>query len=1032
MAKPLQCAGCPFLPRTQVLAQGSTDARIMLVGDNPTLTSPRGGSPFQDRPGSIITSALRRLQTMYINSENGTERWNSLKTFRTYAVQCATDDRPTKDVTTRCRRYLEQDIARVKPTVVVAFGASAMRSVLVGTKSKFNDLRGTFIKTALKAPSTPYYVYVTYSPKAVLGQPGLYDDLVRDLRKVFLFAEGRVDQKKHSEEFLRSQYVFPRTVAEVKEVCQHIINYSNNGEPPERHLIAYDTETSTLEPYDPTAKILCVSFSWATLKATTIVLDHPRAWWTPEERDQVAYWIKAVLACPKPKALHHEKFDRQMTVHRYGWPMENVRWDTMAGEHLLEEDKRGQYGLKVLTRVRLPMYAGYDGKIDEMREAHGGMTRAQTGKKYRKDQAKYEAACIEYALRTEEFEKAYTVYRRGLDKWTLKRIAEKERAAQARKDGETSKTLRRMRPDVIGPKPKKPLKPKHPVEPVRQDPFDFTMIPMEDLILYAGVDADVTRQHVLHQNQRLDYEHTQDVKMRERTESAALPPAPVKQLMSRHVLPSSKSFAEMEFTGFPVDLPYLEELDGKLQEVVTKTEEELYDLAGERFVLGNPKEVTEILFNRGFYDSDGNHVVVPVTDDVARTTKGQIKADETALLFVANTYGYEFPKKVITFRKAAKARNPFLTNVREHAVIDGRMHSSLHLSGTATGRSSSSQENMQNVPKMLAGFNIKKIFVPPEGYTLIDTDAKGAEVRIFAGYSGDKKLIQAINEGMDAHSFFTSEVFGYAYEEVERMRQVADDLYAKKLNGEPFDQALMDEANNIVRQRTNCKRVVFGTLYGAAAPKIAETAGISIQEAKNVIALMFDMFPSIPAYISQTENEVRLFKGVYTYTGRKRRFPMADMRMFSGRCFRQAVNFKIQATSSDIVLWVLNQILPVVKRDMRGYFHATVHDSIVFSVPHTYTSQVKDLMYEYGTVRVRKEFPWLPVEFLWDVDAGRNYGECTSIDKYLKGQRRHDISIEETEIISDAEIREGLDLALDQGDDRRTPDCNESGSARQT
>lgn len=985
----------------------------MLVGDNPTLTSPQGGAPFQDRPGAIITSALRKLQLMYTNSENGTARWAKLKTFRTYAVQCATDDRPTKDATVKCRQhFLEGDIARVKPTVIVAFGATAMRSVLVGTKSKFDDLRGTFIKGYVKNPATSFYVYVTYSPKAVLGQPGLYDDLVRDLRKVFLFAEGRLDQKTHSEEFLRQQYIFPRTVEEVREVCETILNYSNPGDPPSQHLIAYDTETSTLEPYDPDAKIICVSFSWAKLKATTIVLDHPKSWWTPEEREQVAYWIKRVLASPKPKVLHHEKFDRQMTVHRYGWPMENVVWDTMAGEHLIEEDKKGQYGLKVLTRVRLPAYAGYDGKIDDMREEHGGLTRAQTGKKYRKDMAKYEEACRQYATRVEIYEKEFSKYRRELDKWTERREKEKERAAQARKDGETSKTLRRMRQDVIGKKPTKPTKPKQPVEPVRQEPFDFTMIPLDDLELYAAVDADVTRQHVLHQNQRLDHEYKNDIKVRERVKGADLPPGPVKALMRRHVLPTSVSFSSMEFTGFPVDLKYLEELDGKLQEVVEKTEQELYELAGDKFVLGNPKEVTQVMFERGFYDGQGNKVVVPMTDDIARTPKGQIKADEKALLFVANTYGYAFPKKVVTYRKAAKARSPFLTNVREHAVIDGRMHPSFHLNGTATGRSSSSQENMQNVPKMLAGFNIKKIFVPPPGYTLIDTDARGAEVRIFAAYSGDTKLIKAINDGLDAHSFFTSEVFGYSYEEVQHMRQVADDLYAKKIKGEPIDEDLLKQANAIVKKRTNCKRVVFGTLYGAAAPKIAETAGISIKEAKNVIAMMFDMFPSIPAYIKQTENEVRLFKGVYTYTGRKRRFPMADMRMFSSRCFRQAVNFKIQATSSDIVLWVLNQIHPIVINDLQGMFHATVHDSIVFSVPHSYTAQVKDLMYEYGTVRVRKEFPWLPVEFLWDVDAGLNYGECTSIDKYLKGQQ-HDISIEEAEeIITDAEVREGIDLAV--------------------
>jgi DNA polymerase-1 len=465
----------------------------------------------------------------------------------------------------------------------------------------------------------------------------------------------------------------------------------------------------------------------------------------------------------------------------------------------------------------------------------------------------------------------------------------------------------------------------------------------------------------------------------------------------------------MEFTGFPINLEYLEDLDAKLEKTVAKLEQELFQMAGEAFKTSSPQDVNRIMFLHGFKDTpEGERVTVPVTDDLGRTARGQIQSNEKNLLYIANTYDYEFPKKIIKYRKASKARSPFLTNVREHAVIDGCMHPSFHLNGTSTGRSSSSGENMQNIPKILAGHNIKKIFVPPPGYTLIDTDARGAEIRIFAAYSHDARLIQAINDGLDTHSFFTSEVFGVPYVEVENMRKVSDDLYALKQQGRPFDQDLLDAANAIVKKRTNCKRVVFGTLYGAAAPKIAETAGISLKEAKEVIAKMFDMFPSIPAYIKRTEMEVRMFKGVYTKCGRKRRFPMADVRSFSSRCFRQAVNFKIQSTSSDIVLWVLNQIFPIVTQDLKGFFHATVHDSIVFSVPHAYTSQVSDLMYEYGTKRVAQEFPWLPVEFLWDVDAGLNYGECASIDKYLAGMT-HDTTQEQEEVITDAEVRNELE-----------------------
>lgn len=1014
--KPAACSGCPLFSSRRVLSRGDSKAPIFLLGDFPTLSSPYGGEPFQDRPGIVINTALRRLKAMYTKADNGVERWSKLGVFKGYAAQCATDDKPKKAVVVQCRAYLEADLRRIQPKLIITFGADALRGVVPTLKSRFDDVRGTFLETTLhdtskdgRASIQPIRVLPTFSPKAVLAQPGLFDELVRDLRRGFLFVEGKEEHTRFTEEELREAYRFPRTVEAVRQLCQEIIDYANEGEPADRHLIAVDTETSTLEPYDPTAKIICISFAWAAKKAATIMLDHPRGWWTAEELDQVKYHVCRVLACSKPKVLHNEKFDRQMIVHCYGWPLENVVWDTMCGEHLIEEDKRGVYGLKDLTRARLPAYAGYDDKVTTMREEHGGKTRAEEGKRFRKATEKYKQALNEYTEKAEIYEQEFAEYLKELDAWNQRREKEKERAAEARKAGEPNKKLRSMRKDVIGKKPRKPLKPRRPEEPVHQEPFDYTMIPIDELELYAAIDSDVTRQHVLHQSKRMNLEYKRDVAARAKVQNATPVPGPVKRLMGAHVIPTSKTLSAMEFTGFPVDLTYLEELDAKLATTLEQTEKELFDLAGGPFLVSSPQDVNRIMFSHGFHDEKtGASVTVPITEDLGRTKRGQIKSDEKTLLYIANTHAYSFPKKVIQYRKAAKARSPFLINVREHAVIDGRMHPTFHINGTSTGRSSSSGENMQNIPKKLAGHNIKKIFVPPEGYTLIDTDAKGAEIRVFAAYSLDKRLIQAINDGLDTHSFFTSEVFGIPYKEVELMRKISDDLYAKKQKGIPFDQSLLDQADAIVKKRTNCKRVVFGTLYGAAAPKIAETAGISIKEAKEVIAKMFDMFPSIPAYIKRTEMEVRMFKGVYTKCGRKRRFPMADVRAFSSRCFRQAVNCKIQSTSSDIILWVLNQIFPIVTNDMRGFFHATVHDSIVFSLPPEYTSQVKDLMYEHGTRRVAQEFPWLPIAFLWDIDAGSNYGECASIDKYLAGLT-HDTAQEQEEVITDEEVRNELE-----------------------
>jgi uracil-DNA glycosylase family 4 len=977
----------------------------MLVGDYPSLTTPKQGQPFSDRKGIILKTALQHLRNMYTKAENGNRRWQELKQYRTYTVQCVSDDKPPKGPTTCCRNHFHKCLMRVRPKVVIVFGATAFNALGFG-RTKFSSVRGTFRDYSFTRGDVTeeFKVFVTFSLDAVLAQPGIYDDLVRDLRTAFLFAEDRQVVDITEEELIKN-YIFPKTVEEVEEVCDYIVNYAHEGAEPEKHLIGADTETSCIEMYDEEAKIIAASFAWEPGYATAFLIDHPKAPWTPEEAVRVRAAAQRVMECKKPKALHHEKFDRQGCT-QYGWDLVNVVWDTMCGEHLIEEDKKGQYGLKVLTRTRLPRYAGYDDKVDEIRQQHGGLSRSAEAKRFVKAQRKYEEALVTYKPVKNAYDRAMVAYDKAVEAWNEKRLAEKALA-------KTEK--RRMNKETYGKKPPKPRKPKEPKAPVHIPPFDFTIIPVEDLIKYAAIDSDVCRQHVLHQNQRLNVEYAQD--KAKRAQMNATPPQPVKRLMSQHVIPTSRTLADMEFTGFPVDLPYLERLDADLKGVVDDTQRQLYDMAGE-FVINNPKDVIAVMFQRGFHEpGQGKRIIVPINDDLRRTKKGQIKADEKALLYVHKQYGYSFPKVLLTHRKASKARSPFLVNVREHAkLLDGRMHPSFHIPGTSTGRLSSSNENMQNFPKKLGGFNIKNIFVAPDGKVLVNTDARGAEIRLFAAYSNDARLIKAILDGLDTHSFFVSQVWkGIKYEEVERAREMVDEWYDNKEKKlvQTFSEDMLKWAEALVRRRTNCKRVVFGTLYGALAAKIAETAGIPLEEAQEVIDLMFEMFPTIPAYIKETQNEVILFGGVYTKTGRKRRFPLANIRMFRNRCFRQAVNFKIQSTSSDIVLWVMNQIAPIIKRDLQGELHATVHDSIVFSVPPRYLSQIPDMMYEYGTKRVAKRFSWLPIPFEWDVEAGPSYGQVINIHKYLEGHDEQQAAQkEDLDIVEGEEIREEINAEL--------------------
>ncbi|MBU1891250.1 hypothetical protein KJ782_07270 [Patescibacteria group bacterium] len=1310
--KPDECRGCPYFDRRRVAPAGAVcnHTSVLLLGDYPSLTTPEQGKPFSDRRGVVLKTALARLRGKYHNATDGKNRWAALTQYSTYAVQCVPEDKPPKGPTKQCNTLLNGVFLKRQPVVAVVFGATAFNSLGIG-KTKFSDARGMFQDYTFihNGTSASFKIFVTYSLDAVLAQPGLYDDLVRDLQSAFLFAEGRYQVEIPIEE-LTKFYRYPQTVEEVEETCQYIIDYAHEGDDPARHLIGADTETDRLEAHDPDAKIIMSSFAWEPGHATAILMDHPQAHWTPKELVRVRAAVQRVWECAKPKVLHNEKFDRKMVQYRYGWDLKNVVWDTMCGEHLIEEDKKGQYGLKILTRTRLPQYAGYDDQVDEIRDTHGGLDRVREAKRFIKARQKYEKALVAYSPQKELYDALCVDYEAAVAAWEATRLEEKAKAKVER---------RKMDRNAYGKKPPKPRKPKEPTPPEAKPPFDFTLIPVDDLHRYAAIDADVCRQHVLHQNQRLNAEFVNDTKVRGIHGAPA--PLPVKRLMSGHDIPTSKTLSDMEFTGFPVDLPYLEKLDGILSAESDKAEARLRELAGD-FTIANPKDVIAVMFQRGFYDDKvGDHVVVPINDDIRRTKKGQIKADEKALLYVHKQYGYEFPKVVLTHRKVNKARSPFLTNVRVHAsMLDGRMHPSFHIPGTSTGRLSSSNENIQNCvdastelltargwvrfdqlprdikvaqfdseteqvsfvepleyiqrpctpgemrqltleqvdlcltgaheqlvrrqtglytkvavddirsgsqfmhagryeggttlidpawivlvcaaqadgywtgyqwdfgftkqrkitrlratldalgvvykegprkggarfyvkgtyarrlhallgdtkqfgpwllgwdrvalnafldevmlwdgsytrkdcysssvevnadwvqiiallsgrrarkrvytahggepnyqidmphgrkhswtnhlrretvdytgdvycvrvptgniivrrngkavitgncPKKLAGHNIKDIFIPPEGNVLVNTDAKGAEIRLFSAYSHDKKLIDAILAGQDTHSFFASQIWHDAtYEEIEKARGMVDDWYSRqdKKLVQLFSEADLRWAEGLVKRRTGCKRVVFGTLYGAMAAKIAETAGIPLEEAQEIINLMFDLFPTIPAYIQSTQAEVMVYGGVYTLTGRKRRFPLNNVRMFRNKCYRQAVNFKIQSTASDIVMWVLNHIAPIIKRDLRGSLHATVHDSIVFSVPPVYLSQVADMMYEYGTKRVAERFTWLPVPFEWDIEAGDRYGSVVNIDKYLKDPKDHGSKKPEDffDIVEGDEIREEINAEL--------------------
>jgi len=920
--------------------------------------------PFEDDAGKLITRAVAALK-----AEKNTN-FATLDVGRTYTVLCTGED-PSKQTLDRCNGFLASSLEKAcsgdKTPIILAMGMSAVKALGIKAK-KLKDVQSRVLPGVVYNGRS-YNVVVTISSKQLVAMAGFYNTFFTDLRRAFEIADTGVLPTSISLEELTKDYLLPMTVEDARKACEIILAYTENGVPPDEWSISTDTETNTKFPHRNTLKVLCVSFAWADGKACAIPLWHPE---TPYDPQLVVPYIRQVVESAKPKILHHLKFDNKVFM-KLGWSLNHIKWDSMLGEHLNEEDKKGLYGLKEITRTEFPAFASYADILHEMLTKEEGDSQLDNIRKKRKKEAEADGQALGTA--TEPKKKKLT------------------KAQQKNQDG------------------------------------GFEKIPLPLLMLYAAVDTDMTRRIAVRQVRRAIAEDKKIYEKRlllsrDRTRRFPVPalcktPNPVRHLMETASIPLAKELSKMEYQGIRVDRTYLSKLKEDLGTVIANAQNELFTMAGktpETLNLNAPAAVANTLFSEGFiHPETGVRTYYP---PVSFTNKGQMQTTEKVLKFLVAKYECPFSAKKLIYSKAFKAKNTFCQNVWDLSELDGFLHTNYNQHGTATYRLSSNDENMQNIPKELAGYLIKKVFIPDDDtFAFVNADAKGAEVRIFTAYSRDAALIESLNSGQDTHCFIASKIVGLV-----RMEPGAKQhLESMGLNDEyPLtyeDFAAANEgriedktyAKMLKKFRTAVKRVVFGILYGAGAGKIAETIGISLEQARTLINLLFSIFPSIPRYMDQTKWELDQMGFVETYFGRRRRFNVKGATGYlKSRAQRQGINFKVQCTSSDIVLSRLVECISTLERDLHGRMLLTVHDSLGFQLPKKYLSQLPDFVKYYLEKRTAETCPWLPVVFRWDYEVGDNYGELMPYDAYMKGLKEKE-SISETEqAYSEEEIRTEL------------------------
>ena len=368
-------------------------------------------------------------------------------------------------------------------------------------------------------------------------------------------------------------------------------------------------------------------------------------------------------------------------------------------------------------------------------------------------------------------------------------------------------------------------------------------------------------------------------------------------------LPLTPILLDMEEAGVRIDSAYLQRISARLGEQMHALAECIYGNCGHRFNINSPKQLGDVLFNKMALPKPvkyGRGKVVSTAQDVLEELAEH----------------HEAPRLVLEYRQLAKLKSNYSDSLPLLADAQHRVHTTFNAVGTATGRLSSTNPNLQNIPiRTELGREIRAAFVPADGNVLLSADYSQIELRLMAHFSEDPLLLKAYREHVDIHALTASEVFGV-----------------------PIDA--MDKET-----RNRAKAVNFGIVYGISPFGLAQQLNIEPSEARTYIERYFERYSGVKAFIEQTLEQVRRTQSVRTLFGRVRPIPditsrNANMRGFSERT---AINTPLQGTAADLIKLAMIRIARELREQkLRAKMVLQVHDELVFDVPKEEVDEVRE------------------------------------------------------------------------------------------
>lgn len=395
-------------------------------------------------------------------------------------------------------------------------------------------------------------------------------------------------------------------------------------------------------------------------------------------------------------------------------------------------------------------------------------------------------------------------------------------------------------------------------------------------------------------------------------------------------MPTLFVLSSMEEWGVRIERNELRDYGQMLGERITEIEKEIYEEVGEVFNINSPKQLGEILFGK-----------MKLKGGKKTKTGYSTSAD------VLEKLAPEYPviRRILEYRQLTKLKSTYADGLSAYINDDGRIHGKFHQTITATGRISSTEPNLQNIPiRMELGKAIRKVFIPEDGYVFIDADYSQIELRVLAHISGDENLIEAYKSAQDIHRITASKVF----------------------------HTPLDEVTDI--QRRNAKAVNFGIVYGISSFGLSQGLSISRKEAGEYINQYFATYPAIKEFLDKTVEEAKKNGYVTTMFGRKRPVPELSSSNFMQRSFgeRVAMNSPIQGTAADIIKIAMIRVYAALKEQkLKSRLILQVHDELLIEAYEEEADRVREIV-----EREMRNAAELKVTLEVGIGSGKNWLEA--------------------------------------------------------